>query len=176
MRIAVLPERCVGCRVCELVCSESREGGFRPSKACIQVLSFDESVQDVPIVCQQCHDAPCLAACPSEALSRDEQTDAVVVDPELCIQCMSCIEACIVGNGIVKDDEKLVIKFDEDGQIPLKCNLCLGDPQCVKFCPTQALILTEDSPGHEEIGVSEMTQALTHFLRQEDLPRKRESR
>jgi carbon-monoxide dehydrogenase iron sulfur subunit len=176
MRIAVLPERCVGCRVCELVCSEFHEGEFRPSRACIQVLSFDESVQDVPIVCQQCPDAPCIAVCPQDALHRDEQTDAVVVDPELCIQCLSCIEACIVGNGTIKGEEKLVIKFDEDKQIPSKCDLCLGDPQCVKFCPTQALILTEDSPGPDEIGVNEMTEALTRFIHQENLPRKQESR
>jgi len=174
MRIAVLPERCVGCRVCELVCSESREKEFRPSKACIQVLAFNESVRDIPIVCQQCPDAPCLKACPSEALSRDKKTNAVVVNPELCIQCLSCIKACIVGNGTLKEDEKIVIKFDEDRQIPLKCNLCLGDPQCVKFCPTQALILSEDSLGPEEIGVSDMTQAIKSSLRQEDLPRKKE--
>lgn len=168
MRVAVVPERCVGCRVCELVCSEWHEGRFRPSTSRIQVLSFDETVQDVPIVCQQCSDAPCLASCPSGALSRSDSTQAVVVDPEVCTQCQTCIEACVVGEGSVEPAEKLVIRFDEDAQIPAKCDLCEGDPQCVKFCPTQALLLTDAPSTSDELSVVGMTQVLKRFLRQEE--------
>ena len=92
MRVAAIPESCVGCRICELVCSEYHEEEYCPSKARIQVLSFDESVQDIPIVCNQCKDALCLEACPTGAIQRDAQTDAVVIDQELCTQCQSCIE------------------------------------------------------------------------------------
>lgn len=170
MRVAVYPDRCVGCRVCELVCSETHEGVYHPSKARIQVLSFDETVQDMPLVCQQCSDAPCLEACPSGALSRDTQTTAVIVDSELCTQCLSCIQACIIGQKSIDPEEKLVIRFDEEKQAPVKCNLCDGDPQCVKYCPTQALIQTDGSPTKEELQVKGMTEALNHFLRQEDPP------
>lgn len=169
MRVAVIPERCVGCRVCELVCSERHEGAFRPSTSRIQVLSFDETVQDLPIVCQQCSDAPCLAACPSGALSRNNKTGAVVVDSEVCTQCQTCVEACVVGQGVVDPDAKLAIRFDGEAQAPAKCDLCEGDPQCAKFCPTQALLLTDVPPTSAELSVAGMTKALKHFLRQEEL-------
>ncbi|MFX0168087.1 MAG: 4Fe-4S dicluster domain-containing protein [Candidatus Hodarchaeota archaeon] len=169
LRIAVLPERCTGCRVCELVCSEAHEGVFQPSKARIQVLSFDGTVQDIPIVCQQCRDAPCLEACPQDALSRDINTDAVVLDADLCIQCGSCVKACVVGKDKVPSENKLAIRLDAETQLPLKCDLCSGNPQCVKFCPTEALLFS-DKPVAGEIDVVKMMQALEKFLRQEELP------
>lgn len=170
MRIAVIPEKCTGCRVCELVCAEFHEGKYQPSKARIQVLSFDETVQDVPIVCQQCDDAPCLEACPADALSRDVNTNAVVVDQEVCTQCGSCVEVCVIGQDKIEGNWKLAIRLDEETQFPLKCDLCNGDPQCVKFCPTQALRVTEKASTAGEITVKEMMQALDYFLRQEELP------
>lgn len=169
LRVAVLPDRCTGCRVCEAVCSEFHEKVFQPSKARIQVLSYDESVQDVAIVCQQCSDAPCLDACPQDALSRDANTDAVVLDTELCIQCGSCVIACIIGLDKIPTEDKLAIRLDSETQLPLKCDLCMGDPQCVKFCPTEALLLT-DKPVAGEFDVTKMAQALDLFLRQQELP------
>jgi len=165
----VIPNRCSGCRVCELTCSEQHEERFQPSKARIHVLSFDETVQDVPVVCQQCADAPCLEACPEEAISRDAETNAVVVDQDLCIQCGSCVSACVIGLDAVASEQKLAIRLDEDTQFPLKCDLCGGDPQCVKFCPTEALVYT-DKPVEGEFGVGDMMEALEFFLQQKELP------
>jgi carbon-monoxide dehydrogenase iron sulfur subunit len=156
-----------------LTCSERHERRFQPSKARIQVLSFDETVQDVPLVCQQCADAPCLEACPEEAISRDTKTDAVVVDQDLCIQCGSCVSACVIGMDAVASEQKLAIRLDEDTQFPLKCDLCGGDPQCVKFCPTEALVFT-DKRVEGEFGVGEMMEALELFLQQKELPLTRE--
>ncbi len=169
MRVAVLPSRCTGCRVCELVCSDVHEGRFQPSKARIQVISFDETVQDVPIVCQQCEDAPCLEACPQDAISRNLETSAVIVDKELCIQCGNCIDACVIGLEKVDAEQKLAIRLDDEKEMPLKCDLCDGDPQCVMFCPTQALLFTEE-PVKGEFTVTEQMQALIHFVQQLELP------
>ncbi len=168
-RVAVLPSRCTGCRVCELVCSESHEGTFQPSKARIQVVSFDMTVQDVPIVCQQCADAPCMEACPQDAISRSPETTAVVVDKELCIQCGACVRACVIGLNQIEPEQKLAIRLDEEKEMPLKCDLCEGNPQCVKFCPTEALVLTETSV-KGELSVEELMDALDHFLKQIELP------
>jgi formate hydrogenlyase subunit 6/NADH:ubiquinone oxidoreductase subunit I len=45
----------------------------------------------------------------------------------------------------------------------------MGDPQCVKFCPTEALQLT-DEPVAGEFDVTKMMQALELFLKQKELP------
>lgn len=169
LHVAVIPSRCTGCRVCELVCSDAHEGVFQPSKARIQVLSFDETVQDVPIVCQQCADAPCLEACPQDAISRDPETTAVVVDRELCIQCGACVRACVIGRDQVDPEDKLAIRLDDEKEMPLKCDLCGGDPQCVKFCPTDALVLT-DGAVEGEFLVDELMEALKHFVKQTEPP------
>jgi Fe-S-cluster-containing hydrogenase component 2 len=145
------------------------ESRFQPSKARIQVLSFDETVQDVPVVCQQCADAPCLDACPEGVISRDGKTNAVVVDQELCIQCGSCVSACVIGLDAVASEQKLAIRLDDDSGFPLKCDLCGGDPQCVKFCPTEALVFS-DKPVEAEFGVQELMEALELFLQQKELP------
>jgi formate hydrogenlyase subunit 6/NADH:ubiquinone oxidoreductase subunit I len=45
----------------------------------------------------------------------------------------------------------------------------MGDPQCVKFCPTEALQLTGE-PVAGESDVTNMMRALELFLRQQELP------
>jgi len=75
----------------------------------------------------------------------------------------------VVGNGAVDPDAKLAIRFDDQAQAPAKCDLCDGDPQCVKFCPTQALLLTGVPATPAELSVEGMTKALKHFLCQEEL-------
>jgi Fe-S-cluster-containing hydrogenase component 2 len=73
----------------------------------------------------------------------------------------------------VASEQKLAIRLDEDTQFPLKCDLCGGDPQCVKFCPTEALVFT-DKRVEGEFGVGEMMEALELFLQQKELPLTRE--
>ncbi|MFX1318117.1 MAG: 4Fe-4S dicluster domain-containing protein [Promethearchaeota archaeon] len=169
LHVAVVPTRCTGCRVCELVCSVAHEGVVQPSKARIQVVSFDETVQDVPIVCQQCADAPCMEACPQDAISRDPETTAVVVDRELCIQCGACVRACVIGGEAIDPEDKLAIRLDDEAEMPLKCDLCDGDPQCVRYCPTKALVLTDTSV-EGEFAVDALMVALEYFLKQVELP------
>lgn len=121
------------------------------------------------MVCQQCDDAPCLEACPEEAISRAPKTNAVVVDQDLCIQCGSCVSACVIGLDAVASEQKLAIRLDADTQFPLKCDLCSGDPQCVKFCPTEALVYTDKSVDGE-FDVEEMMEALEFFIQQKEPP------
>ncbi len=65
------------------------------------------------------------------AITLNEHTGAWIVDVEECIGCSDCVEACSFG-GIV---------FDEELGVPLKCDLCGGEPECVAMCPTGALQL-----------------------------------
>jgi Fe-S-cluster-containing hydrogenase component 2 len=70
-----------------------------------------------------------MDVCPVGAISRDEETGAIVLDQDLCIGCNMCLTVCPLG-GISVDPETGTI---------IKCDLCQGDPECVKHCVYGAL-------------------------------------
>jgi Fe-S-cluster-containing dehydrogenase component len=87
----------------------------------------------VPIVCNHCEEAPCMVVCPTHARFRDEQIGRVVVNYNRCIGCKVCIAVCPFG----------AIDFNWEAKRVISCNLCDGDPTCVKFCDTQAIQYVE---------------------------------
>lgn len=127
--IIIEPERCTGCRLCELVCSVSHTGMSNPARSRISVIKWESEGFYMPMLCQQCETAACMAVCPKGALSRDEALGRVVIDYDLCIGCKMCVMACPFGGmGIDPVEGKII-----------KCDLCDGDPQCVKFCDPKAI-------------------------------------
>jgi Fe-S-cluster-containing hydrogenase component 2 len=146
--------KCTGCRTCETACSsrnrpvtinsEELPGLGNPRYANIRVQSFNPEV-DVPNVCAMCADTPCVKACPVEpdpktgrrALYRDDATHAIRNDAARCIGCRSCAEACSAQRtGVISPDSAT-------GRPQRMCTLCGGDPQCVKWCPFEALSYVE---------------------------------
>lgn len=123
------PEKCTGCKVCEFICSLHHENEINPIKSRIQVISWEREGIEVPMVCQQCEDPPCEAACPTHAIYRDPQTGAMLIKEEACIGCRMCINVCPFGGSSIHPDTRKVIK----------CDLCQGEPECVEFCATKAL-------------------------------------
>ncbi len=88
---------CTGCRSCELACSLFHTGNVRPSLARIWVEKYKDIV-DVPVICWQCDDAPCIAACPTtpKSITRDAKTNGIILNEKTCLgaKCMKCAEAC----------------------------------------------------------------------------------
>lgn len=127
------PDLCSGCRTCEIVCAVAHEGVASSELSRIQWTKdiFDACITDI-MTCKQCSGPECLAACPTGALHIDDQTGARVIDPDVCIGCRSCLDACPATPSR--------IRFNVDAQKCFKCDLCGGDPQCVKYCPTGALM------------------------------------
>jgi len=123
------PEKCTGCKVCELVCSLEHENEINPTKSRIHAISWEEEGIDVPIVCQQCETPLCELACPKKATYRDPQTGAMLINEEECIGCRMCILVCPFGGPSINPDTRKTIK----------CDLCQGEPKCVEFCVTKAL-------------------------------------
>jgi Fe-S-cluster-containing hydrogenase component 2 len=74
-----------------------------------------------------------MSVCPVKAISRDESLDRVVVDYDICIGCRSCVAICPFG----------AMNYDVIAKKVSKCDLCDGDPQCVRFCEEKAVDYVE---------------------------------
>ena len=127
------PERCTGCKYCEIGCSLLHFGVINLEKSHIRAL-FDEKMKKFEaVVCLHCEDPVCAASCPVEAIVRDEETGWVKINPMRCIGCKSCIIACPLS----------IPWFDEDHRVAMKCDFCDpardGKPICAEFCSPRAL-------------------------------------
>ncbi len=125
---------CTGCRLCEIACSLKKEGRVIPEASRIKVYQFPPGYIDIPAVCHRCPTYPCRAACPPKvtAISVDEKTAAVIADSNKCvgIKCSLCRKAC---------PHELAVSFHPVTKKALICDLCQGEPECAKVCPTGAL-------------------------------------
>ena len=129
LRIIVHEDLCSGCRACEVACVARHEGCFGTATARILVTKVEPLGVDHPHVCRLCRRAPCVAACPTGALSRLEITGAILLHAEDCIGCSACVDACPFGMAALHPETGLA----------LICDLCDGDPTCVKRCATGAI-------------------------------------
>jgi Fe-S-cluster-containing hydrogenase component 2 len=129
--LVLYPERCTGCHSCEMICSliHDDECNLALSRIGIVRTNGGGSNENIPIVCQQCHDPICAKVCVMGAILRNEETGAVIVKEDLCVGCKTCIMVCPLGG----------VLFDYIKGCAMKCDLCGGDPQCVKFCPYDAI-------------------------------------
>lgn len=92
-----------------------------------RVFSGDVSLT-VAVSCRLCDIPLCIPSCPRRAIT--QRADGTkIVDEEKCNGCGMCSEACELG----------LIFIDPRRNIAVSCNLCDGDPQCIRFCPSEAL-------------------------------------
>lgn len=143
MAIWVEVEKCLACKTCELQCAlahcevndliEAVKQGLQPAHR-VSVMAVGGEVA-VPIQCRHCEDAPCVAVCPSGALSKSNPYQVTLLDYDKCIGCKSCVIVCPFG----------AITVGPDGRTVVKCDLCISrlqqgqQPACVSGCPTKAL-------------------------------------
>lgn len=126
-------EKCTGCRLCEQVCSVKHDRVSNPIRSRIRVIKWEAEGIYIPVSCQQCEDAPCMLGCPAKAIVRNEDLARVEVDYKKCIGCRTCVTVCPFGAmHFVAIDRKVI-----------KCDLCDGDPQCVRFCDVEAVRFVE---------------------------------
>ena len=154
--IAADQARCSGCKICEAECALVRERSMDFGRSRITARRFEPSV-DVVSLCTGCSDAPCVAVCPKEAgaLTRDRLTGAVLLNETKCIGCQACLDACA-------KDRSAVIRMSRDGKKARGiCDLCGGDPACVKVCPEQCLSIVPANMDGKELAVKPAAIALS---------------
>jgi Fe-S-cluster-containing hydrogenase component 2 len=95
--LSIDPNKCTGCRQCEMACSFENYGQFNVSKSRIKVFEFHHTGRKVPYTCTQCAEAWCLHACPVEAIRVDAATGAKIVLENVCVGCKVCTIACPFG-------------------------------------------------------------------------------
>jgi carbon-monoxide dehydrogenase iron sulfur subunit len=141
-RIFVQWERCTACKTCQIACMVEHSAAkdlfaamFETPRPRTRVYVEAVNGSQVPILCRQCDDAPCLNACIAGALYRDEATGAVRSNLDRCIGCWTCVMVCPYG----------VVTRQLETQRALKCDLCPDRdvPVCVAACPTGALVYAE---------------------------------
>ena len=136
-------DRCTGCGLCQLACSERLLGGYNPHRALLRISHTCENLYHFPTVCNQCENAYCANVCPVKAITRDAATAALVVDPDKCVGCNLCNRYCPLH----------IVGVDPERNKSVKCDLCGGDPACVAACPTDALELAwRDACDNETVG------------------------
>jgi carbon-monoxide dehydrogenase iron sulfur subunit len=153
--VFINPERCIGCLQCELACAVEH------SRSKDETLAFLETpvprkrvhVEAGPIPtfafpnrCRHCDPAPCVAVCPTAAMSRNDQQGVVLVDGKKCIGCAMCAVVCPFD---VVTFHPLAEGPGPEVSIAVKCDGCLervsrGEtPACVEVCKVDALVYGE---------------------------------
>ena len=128
--LIIHPENCDGCGDCETACSRRNAGIGVPGRSCTRVINErHDNTFYLPVICQQCEDPPCLAACPNEVICRDDELNRVVINQNKCVGCGMCVSACPFG----------AMGFDQVRGQAFKCDLCGGDPECVRACQKGAV-------------------------------------
>jgi Fe-S-cluster-containing dehydrogenase component/formate-dependent nitrite reductase membrane component NrfD len=130
---------CIGCHACTVACKQEHGvelGVFRTWVKYIEQGTFPDARRYFSVLrCNHCDDAPCVEICPVKALYKRD--DGIVdFDPEQCIGCKACLNACPYD----------ALHIDPESHTAAKCNFCAHrvdaglKPSCEVVCPTQAIV------------------------------------
>jgi Fe-S-cluster-containing dehydrogenase component len=144
--IIIDAKKCVGCYACQVACQMQNE--LLPENAFIRFEDRETgkypqpSYIIVPLQCQHCQDAPCVAVCPTTASHKDG-SGLTQVDRDKCMGCRRCVAACPY-------NARTYLAADGVAQA---CNMCLSlvtageEPACVATCLTKARVFGDlDDP------------------------------
>jgi len=123
---------CITCHRCESICAWAHHVAMNPKKGRI-IVDLEYPDKNNLRICIQC--GRCADACPMDAIYQDptilttSEMGVYRLDEGKCTGCGECIDAC----------PTKVLQFYADKRMPRKCDFCLGQPMCVRYCPTRAL-------------------------------------
>ena len=152
--VFVNPERCIGCRQCEVACAFEHSESHDPFLAIfedplprprIHVEAGPWLNTSFPNRCRHCDPAPCHQVCPTAAIYRDDDEGLVLIEPRKCITCAMCAMVCPF--------DAVTFHVQADGVparvVAIKCDGCVDrvrrgeEPACSEVCKVDALVFGE---------------------------------
>lgn len=151
-------DRCIGCYNCFVACRDEHAGidhlpisaaQPRSGQSWIHIQECERGtfpkvkVSYIPVLCQQCSDAPCVSVARDGAVYRRDD-GIVLIDPVKATGQQSLVASCPYN----------VIVWNDTTNVPQKCTFCAHlldvgwkEPRCVEVCPTQAMVFVDiDEP------------------------------
>jgi Fe-S-cluster-containing dehydrogenase component/formate-dependent nitrite reductase membrane component NrfD len=141
--------KCIGCHACTIACKAEHDIPVGVNRCWVKTVekgSFPDTQRlFLPVLCNQCTEAPCMKICPTSALYK--RRDGIVdLNGDACIGCRACMVACPY--------DQLFI--DPNTRTAEKCNFCANrvenqlQPSCVSVCPTECRIFGDlDDPSSQ---------------------------
>lgn len=135
-------KKCSGCLACVVACIDQHYD--ETVEHAVSCRLYDRFTAESGMTCYKtrsclhCENPECVAACPAEALVKNEQGFVIPIR-EKCIGCRACEKAC----------PHNVPVFDEEGKL-VKCDGCAVrvahglEPACVRACTVGCLKLEMD--------------------------------
>jgi len=136
--------RCIDCRACMVACSVENSIEMDKTRIWVAGIGVKGKYPDLDRAtmvyhCMHCEHPDCLSACPVSAYYKRED-GPVIYNPEKCIGCRYCMNACPFGVPHFDYDKGII-----EGAFIDKCTFCPQridngqEPACVATCPTDAL-------------------------------------
>lgn len=140
--IIFLPEQCNGCMDCQTACAQAKAGQDDPVHSRIGIVTDSEGKDYGLALCRQCERSACIINCPGGALHKNPETGVVEWDEFSCVGCQTCTMVCPYAG----------ITFNNTTRQVMKCDMCQGDPACVRACKTGALKVSDANKIYNQWG------------------------
>lgn len=143
--------RCIGCHACTVACKAEYNTPLGNNRSWVEYVEKGDypnvSRNFLPRLCNHCSDPSCVWVCPTGATYKREEDGIVVVDPDICIGCKYCVQACPY-------DARFINEVTGAAD---KCDFCVHlvsqglKPACVETCIGKARIFGDINDPTSEI-------------------------
>ncbi|MDR3298823.1 MAG: oxidoreductase [Candidatus Accumulibacter sp.] len=168
-------DKCTGCYACFLACKDENCGEEFPGYTAAQPMTgqfwinltevergtFPKiKLSHIPKLCAHCDKPGCMQMAENGAVYKRDD-GIVIVDPVKAVGQKQIVNTC----------PHRVIFWNEEKQLPQKCDLCahfldqgFANPRCVEMCPTSALVFGDLNDPDSEVArlVAEKNPSSSH--------------